>query len=153
MRGAGSGRRSSCLGIHPHRLPGFATSPWYRLTGSPETPAQQVIAPANLDKSDAVASAEIVASAEEWELTPRPTSPRTHDYTGAAASSFLLWPSTARTAFSSTRPVNFRTAGERLHPARSSTALRADLDADVVANDRDFGGRPAPRACPGGAVR
>jgi hypothetical protein len=106
-----------------------------------DLPLNQVIAPANLDKSDAVASAEIVASAEEWELIPTSYfAANAHDYTGAAGE---LVPALA---FDGQNSVLFDPTGANFPTAGVIAFTRSiidgttgqTLDADVVANDRDF---------------
>ena len=50
-----------------------------------DLPLNIVIAPANLDKSDAVASAAIIASSEAWDdISDSYFTSNSHDYTGAA---------------------------------------------------------------------
>jgi hypothetical protein len=104
-------------------------------------PLPMVIDPTNLDKTNAVASAEIVASAEEWELIP--TSYFTvdaHDYTGAAGE---LVPALA---FDGQNSILFDPTGANFPTAGVIAFTRSiidgtdghTLDTDVVANDRDF---------------
>ena len=106
-----------------------------------DLPLNMVIAPANLDKSDAVASAEIVASAEEWELiTTSYFTVDAHDYTGAPGELVpaLAFDGQNSILFDPTG-ANFPTAGV-IAFTRSiiDGATGQTLDADVVSNDRDF---------------
>lgn len=106
-----------------------------------DLPLNIVIAPANSDKSDAVASASIIASAQAWDaITDSYFSSNAHDYTGAAGELVpaLAFDGQNSVLFDPTG-ANFPTAGV-IAFTRSIVdgATGQTLDADLVANDRDF---------------
>lgn len=106
-----------------------------------DLPLNIVIAPANLDKSDAVTSPIITASAESWDnIVDSYFESNAHDYTGAAGELVpaLAFDGQNSVLFDPTG-ANFPTAGV-IAFTRSiiDGATGQTLDADLVANDRDF---------------
>ena len=106
-----------------------------------DLPLNIVIAPANLDKSDAITSPIITASAESWDdITDSYFTSNAHDYTGAAGELVpaLAFDGQNSVLFDPTG-ANFPTAGV-IAFTRSiiDGATGQTLDADLVANDRDF---------------
>ena len=106
-----------------------------------DLPLNIVIAPANLDKSDAVTSPIITASAESWDnIVDSYFESNAHDYTGAAGE---LVPALA---FDGQNSVLFDPTGANFPTAGVIAFTRSiidgttgqTLDADLVANDRDF---------------
>ena len=106
-----------------------------------DLPLNIVIAPANLDKSDAITSPIITASAESWDnIVDSYFESNAHDYTGAAGELVpaLAFDGQNSVLFDPTG-ANFPTAGV-IAFTRSiiDGATGQTLDADLVANDRDF---------------
>jgi len=119
-----------------------ATSPVVQAHWLPgDLPLNIVIAPANLDKSDAVTSPIITASAESWDdIADSYFESNAHDYTGATGELVpaLAFDGQNSVLFDPTG-ANFPTAGV-IAFTRSiiDGATGQTLDADLVANDRDF---------------
>ena len=106
-----------------------------------DLPLNIVIAPANLDKTDAITSPIITASAQSWDnITDSYFTSNAHDYTGAAGELVpaLAFDGQNSVLFDPTG-ANFPTAGV-IAFTRSiiDGATGQTLDADLVANDRDF---------------